>query len=163
MLLTGALTPATEALIGIWLVCGLLGAVIGSGKGRAGSGLVLGLLLGVIGLIIVALMSPNPEAEARRQSQIALAAQNLPGMRRCPWCAQSIQSEALICQYCGRDVVRLPAPNGDAVAEGWLPDPSGRYATRYWDGNEWTKWVGTADGTEAEDPPVRSLDVQGAQ
>jgi len=40
-------------------VGGLVGALIGSGKGRAVAGFWLGLLLGIIGWIIVALMSPR--------------------------------------------------------------------------------------------------------
>lgn len=45
-----------EGLIFFWLICGLLGALIGSGK-KMGSlgGFLLGLLLGPIGLIIVAI------------------------------------------------------------------------------------------------------------
>ena len=40
-------------------VGGLVGALIGSGKGRAAAGFWLGLLLGVIGWIIVAFLSPR--------------------------------------------------------------------------------------------------------
>lgn len=40
-------------------VGGLVGALIGSGKGRAAAGFWLGLLLGIIGWIIVALLSPR--------------------------------------------------------------------------------------------------------
>jgi len=35
------------------------------------------------------------------------------------------------------------------MPEGWYRDPSGRYATRWWDGQSWTGWV---DGTSHRDP-----------
>lgn len=40
----------------IAIVCAIAGFFIGQNKGQAGLGLVLGLLLGVIGLIIIALV-----------------------------------------------------------------------------------------------------------
>lgn len=47
-----------DGIIVFWLICGLIGALIGSGKkvGNLG-GLLLGVLLGPIGLVIVALSS----------------------------------------------------------------------------------------------------------
>jgi Domain of unknown function (DUF4282)/zinc-ribbon domain/Protein of unknown function (DUF2510) len=47
-----------------------------------------------------------------------------------------------------------PAPVG--TGESWLPDPSGRYPDRWWDGSRWTQWVrDKPGGTRSEDPPVR--------
>lgn len=40
----------------IWLLCAVAGYFIGETKNRAGLGAVLGLLLGVIGVIIIAVM-----------------------------------------------------------------------------------------------------------
>jgi hypothetical protein len=38
--------------------------------------------------------------------------------------------------------------------EGWVSDPSGRYAIRYWSGTGWTKWVcDKPGGNRSEDPP----------
>ena len=55
----------SEMFVVIWVVCGLLGAVIGQSKGRAGAGLALGLLLGLIGVLITALLSRSPERQAQ--------------------------------------------------------------------------------------------------
>ena len=42
----------------IWAACAVGGYFIGKDKGRAGEGLAWGLLLGVIGLIIIACRGP---------------------------------------------------------------------------------------------------------
>jgi hypothetical protein len=53
------------------VVWGGIGAAVGSGKGRGGTGLLLGILLGFIGVIIVAVMSPSREAEMQRDLRFA--------------------------------------------------------------------------------------------
>jgi hypothetical protein len=41
-------------------------------------------------------------------------------------------------------------------AEGWYPDPSGRFDKRYWNGHAWTFHVGrAADKSTHRDPPTR--------
>lgn len=149
-----------EAVLLVWLVCGFVGALVGSSKGKAGAGAVLGFLLGVIGLIIIAVMKPSPEFEAKKAQQAGGFAPSLgvPGtLRRCPSCAEDIQASANVCKHCGRDVTPVqfaPPPNGTA-AQVWLADPSGRHPLRWWDGSQWTQWVGDKPGgTQSEDPPV---------
>lgn len=34
----------------------------------------------------------------------------------------------------------------------WYPDPTGRYAQRYFDGQQWTSHVAGRDGTQSQDP-----------
>jgi hypothetical protein len=48
----------TEAIIVVLVICALIGMAVGSNKGRGGVGFVLGGLFGIIGIIIVAVMSP---------------------------------------------------------------------------------------------------------
>lgn len=43
------------------LVFGAIGAAIGSSKGQTGTGLILGALLGIIGIIILLFMKPRPQ------------------------------------------------------------------------------------------------------
>jgi len=62
----------------VWLACAFAGQVIGKAKGYPGAGFAIGFLLGVLGVIIVALL-PKTEAvkaaEARRgyEAQVAAA------------------------------------------------------------------------------------------
>ncbi len=130
--------------IAVWLLCAFIGLAIGSTKGRELEGLLLGLALGVIGLVIIAVLSPTPVAQARRNREVAIATQTLDGvppLRLCPWCAERIQPAAKVCRYCGREV----EPTAPALSEapdrpGWYPDPESLTNTkRYWDGNRWMR------------------------
>jgi hypothetical protein len=81
-----------EILLIGWPICALVGYMIGKGKGRGGEGAVLGLLLGPIGWLIIAV------------------AQTGEGMRKCPFCAETVKSEAKVCRYCSRDLPSAPPP-----------------------------------------------------
>jgi hypothetical protein len=64
----------------VWSIFGgLIGALIGRGKGRTAAGFWLGLLLGWIGWIVIAVTSRTPQAEASRHVAIAAATQRLTG------------------------------------------------------------------------------------
>ena len=62
------------AALVVFLIClvilsGLIGAAIGVGKGRGMTGFWLGLLLGFIGWIIVAVMEPSAEVRLERAEE----------------------------------------------------------------------------------------------
>lgn len=98
----------------VWFgIGGGIGAAIGSSKGRGGTGFVLGVLLGFIGWIIVAVMEPTVENRLRSSSELLQAMQasqpnqsfrDTPTDRACPWCAELIKPAARVCRFCGRDV-----------------------------------------------------------
>jgi uncharacterized membrane protein YeaQ/YmgE (transglycosylase-associated protein family) len=81
----------------IWLLCGLIGALVGQGKGQAVGGFLMGVVLGPIGILITALVRPDRRAIERKQ----LA----QGMKKCPDCAELVQCEARVCRYCQRSLV----------------------------------------------------------
>ena len=115
--------------------------VIGASKGRGFEGFLCGLLLSWVGVLIILLVKPTAHAEGRRP---------------CPYCSEMVLPTASVCPHCQRDIAPLDAPPA-GTGEGWLPDPSGRYPDRWWDGSTWTQWVRDAPGgTRSEDPPVRA-------
>jgi hypothetical protein len=152
-------------LLLIWIACGVVGWKLGESKGRPALGLVLGILLGLLGLLIVALI---PAANTRsdhelwqeRQAGQSWHAPPPPPQAaqwvRCPSCGQTISGAVGVCGYCQaavRPSALLPPPDGTPA--GWLVDPSGRYAERHWDGERWTEW--TRNGNDyLTDPPLPS-------
>jgi len=93
-----------------WLISGLIGAAIGSTRGRSGAGFVLGAFLGFFGWIIVAMMGPTAAHEARRSAEVsALQRPSLTAAvsrldRPCPWCGEDIKRSAKICRFCCHEI-----------------------------------------------------------
>jgi len=66
-------------------------------EGRAGAGWGLGFLLGPLGLIIVLLLPANAE-------KVEAEAVASGTMRKCPFCAEMVKAEAIVCKHCGKDL-----------------------------------------------------------
>lgn len=68
-----------EYVIGFWIVCGIVGAIIGASKDSSGIGFILGLLLGPLGV---------------------LAAFAVDGRAKCVHCHGRLNGKPEICQHC---------------------------------------------------------------
>jgi hypothetical protein len=72
--------------VAVDVICLFLGMIIGGSKGFTGLGIILGLLLGPLGVLVVAVMKPTPEVQAKREMAVEaererLRSQQQPGSR----------------------------------------------------------------------------------
>lgn len=79
-----------------WLLMGVICAVIALAKGRSAIGwLLLGCLFGPLALLFAAAMSATP----RR-----VPAQPAHTLKTCPYCAEQVQLQAIVCKHCGKSI-----------------------------------------------------------
>ena len=81
-----------------WFAVAIVVGMYASSKGRSGFGyfLLSCLLSPIIGFLFAAIASPNRE----KAEQYALRSGDL---RKCPFCAELVKKEAIVCKHCGRD------------------------------------------------------------
>ena len=78
-------------------VLGLIPAAIAQGKGESfGAWWIYGALLFIVALPHGLLMESSTAAADQRAID--------EGGRKCPFCAEMIRAEAIVCKHCGRDV-----------------------------------------------------------
>lgn len=85
-----------------WLMLGVVCALIAAAKGRSGLGwFILGCLFGPLALLFAAVMSPD---KTREESFL----------RACPYCAEKVQMEAVLCKHCQQSLEKAKPRNADA-------------------------------------------------
>ena len=92
----------------IFIIEHLIAAFIGmtlwkNKRGDPSGAFVLGAILGILGVLILAIAKP-------KQKEIAKGVRS-QGRVSCPHCAELIMPEAHVCPYCQQDVA-APAPAG---------------------------------------------------
>jgi hypothetical protein len=95
-------------------VCGCIGAVLGDKKNRGMAGFWLGFLLGPIGVLVLVLL-PAEAATTTIKPGLRPITTSARHERKCPFCAETILSEAVICRFCQRDLPPVPARDLDPI------------------------------------------------
>jgi uncharacterized membrane protein YeaQ/YmgE (transglycosylase-associated protein family) len=89
----------------LWIIFGVVTGVIAASKGRSGFGwFLIGCVLGIFGLILVAVMpSLKPQAVT-----VTNASDNAPRQvsdsrptKSCPECGETVLQVANVCKHCG--------------------------------------------------------------
>lgn len=90
-----------EIVLLCWIVFGMIGGGIGASKGRAGAGIVLGILLGPLGLLIVPALKSQKELDRKNT-------------KKCPYCAERVAKAAQLCKHCGQGLQTFSCPHCNA-------------------------------------------------
>lgn len=88
-------------LIGIWVIFAIVVAVAAAGRGRNPFGwFILACVISPLLAVILLALTPS----RREVGGPSWMERHEGKARKCPFCAEYIMREAIVCKHCGRDV-----------------------------------------------------------
>jgi len=108
------------AIIGVANILGMPWNKIDPASPLATFGLMFNMLLFVLpGLVVAGIGTAIGKRKREQQTDQLPAVEIESATRKCPFCAEAIKAEAVVCRFCGRDLPRNAAVDAavDAAAE----------------------------------------------